>query len=183
LERSSEEDVGITENVFALKRPAQAGVVRERSSKKPAASAHPPGRGRHGSAHPDHRGSQSRSGGKGNERERKRQGRKDGQITRPVKRPFFWRGLFGVSTARCRRCPDKLSSAAATPPLIRKARPTPRRSRTRASGSSRSCWPRSSTAPGRPRAKSGIRSSRACGKTSNGHLRRGWLGPTWISRT
>jgi ATP dependent DNA ligase C terminal region len=123
LERSSEEDVGITENVFALKRPAQAGVVRERSSKKPAASAHPPGRGRHGSAHPDHRGSQSRSGGKGNERERKRQGRKDGQITRPVKRPFFWRGLFGVSTARCRRCPDKLSSAAATPPLIRKAQP------------------------------------------------------------
>src|SRR6185437_2482066 len=47
----------------------------------------------------------------------------------------------------------------------------PSASPTRASGSSRSCSPRSSIARNRPRGRSGTRSSRLCERICNGRLR------------
>jgi len=49
-------------------------------------------------------------------------------------------------------------------PLVRKTRPSPGGSRTRASGSSPSSWPRSSTAQSRRRERSGTRSSKDCAR-------------------
>ena len=66
---------------------------------------------------------------------------------------------------------DKSSMAelqARVKPLIRKSSPTPRRSRTAASGSSRHCSRKSSTAPNPPRAKYGIRFSRALARICDG---------------
>jgi bifunctional non-homologous end joining protein LigD len=52
-------------------------------------------------------------------------------------------------------------------PLIRNTQLTPKTSRIAASGSSRHCWQKSSTAANRLRAESGIRFSRASGRTSD----------------
>ncbi|MHC2576488.1 ATP-dependent DNA ligase [Bradyrhizobium diazoefficiens] len=68
---------------------------------------------------------------------------------------------------------DKVSAAdlqKRLKPLIRKTSPTRNGSPTRASGSSRSCSPRSSTGRSLRKGRSGTRSSRGCGKTCDGCL-------------
>jgi hypothetical protein len=66
-------------------------------------------------------------------------------------------------------------------PLIRKAQRTPSASRTRASGSSRSFWPRSSIERGRPQERSGTRSSSICGRICNAMVRCDKV--AWSART
>jgi hypothetical protein len=64
-------------------------------------------------------------------------------------------GFDKTSAAELRKC---------LTPLIRKTRPTPRRSRTRRSGLSPSCSPRSSTARSPPRVRCDTPSPKDCGR-------------------